>query len=116
MELSIQRPGRAGRSEAGPVYRQIAEQIRGQVQQGELREGDRLPPIRDLARRLRVNRDTVSLAYESLAAEGLLESQVGRGTFVRGLRPGVLPRAAAQEPRLSSADERLLGEHTAAAT
>jgi len=108
MELSIQRSIGAGRGEVGPVYRQIAEQIRARVQEGTLREGDRLPPIRDLARQLRVNRDTVSLAYESLAAEGLLESQVGRGTFVRGLRPRTAREDSGGEVRLSSAAERLL--------
>ena len=46
--------------------------------------GDRLPAIRHLASQLDVNRDTVALAYEALAAAGLVESAVGRGTFVRG--------------------------------
>lgn len=73
----------AGRS-AQPVYRRIAEQIRAQIETGELAAGDRLPPIRALAGDLGVNRDTVALAYEALAAEGQVESTVGRGTFVRG--------------------------------
>ena len=66
-----------------PVYRQIAEQLRVQIEGGELEPGARLPTIRSLASGLGVNRDTVSLAYESLASLGLVESTVGRGTFVR---------------------------------
>ncbi len=71
--------GRAGR----PVYQQIADHLRGQIETGALSFGSRLPAIRSLASELGVNRDTVSLAYEALADEGLVESTVGRGTFVR---------------------------------
>jgi len=80
MDIALERdPGRDGR----PVYRQIAEQILGQIESGHLAGGMRLPPIRDLARQLEVNRDTVALAYESLASSGHVECSVGRGTFVR---------------------------------
>ena len=54
-----------------------------------------------------MNRDTVAAAYEALAAEGIVDAQVGRGTFVRGLRP----RAQAAGPvaiSLSRHAERLL--------
>jgi len=74
----------AGQSDL-PVYQQIAAQLREQIENGEVAEGMRLPTIRSLANRLGVNRDTVSLAYESLASLGLVESTVGRGTFVRGV-------------------------------
>lgn len=65
-----------------PVYRQIADSIRQQVVEGTLDPGERLPAIRDLARRLGVNRDTVALAYEQLAGSGVVEASVGRGTFI----------------------------------
>ena len=77
----VQQPAGHGR----PVYSQIADHIRGEIDQGGLEAGERLPPIRSLAVDLGVNRDTVALAYESLATEGLLDSVVGRGTFVRGI-------------------------------
>lgn len=104
-------PGLGGRGEgapAAPVYRQIADQIRSRVQRGELGAGDRLPPIRDLARQLGVNRDTVSMAYETLAAEGLVDARVGRGTFVRGLRPRPAPWSEPPEPPLAAGTERLV--------
>ena len=98
MEIRIEREGAA----AGPVYQQIAAQIREAIDAGGLAEGDRLPPIRDLAGRVGVNRDTVALAYEALAAEGFVEARVGRGTFVRGRRPsGPLPGGGA-EPAFSA--------------
>jgi len=65
-----------------PVYRQIADGIREAALDGRLHAGERLPPTRDLARQLGVNRNTVVAAYETLAAEGRIESHTGRGTFV----------------------------------
>lgn len=80
MEIHIERD-RAGPHRA--VYLQIADQVRQAVACGRLGAGDRLPAIRELAAALGVNRDTVSLAYERLVRDGLLEATVGRGTFVR---------------------------------
>lgn len=79
MHISLERDSARDRR---PVYRQIADQIRAQIEATRLAAGEKLPPIRDLARRLGVNRDTVALAYESLAEAGMVESSVGRGTFV----------------------------------
>lgn len=83
MDIRIERDG-DGRRRA--VYRQIADQIRDAVAGGRLGAGERLPAIRGLAAALGVNRDTVSLAYELLVRDGLLEATVGRGTFVRDQR------------------------------
>ena len=60
------------------IYRQLADA----VVDGRLRRGDRVPPTRELARRLSVSRNTVAVAYERLAAEGFLVSRIGDGTFV----------------------------------
>jgi len=79
MQISLERDG--GRDER-PVYRQIADQIRREIESARLEAGARLPTIRELARTLGVNRDTVAQAYDALAEAGLLESTVGRGTFV----------------------------------
>jgi 2-aminoadipate transaminase len=113
MELRIERSAAAGARSGVPFYRQIAGQIRKRVESGSLAPGERLPPIRELAGSLGVNRDTVALAYEELAAEGLVESRVGRGTFVRGARrPSVAPSGPI-ELELSEAAERLLDyEHS----
>jgi 2-aminoadipate transaminase len=65
-----------------PLYLQIKHQIRDLILTGDLPLGTRLPAERKLAESLRVNRTTVSTAYQELAADGLVEGQVGRGTVV----------------------------------
>ena len=98
----IQWPGEG----SGPVYRQIAGAIEDAIESGRIPSGARLPAIRALADQLEVNRDTVALAYESLAGAGLVESTVGRGTFVRSLEAD---RVEVFEPPAVTAEvERLL--------
>ncbi len=96
------------RREGRPVYGQIADHIRREVEAGRIEPGDRLPPIRSLAEKLGVNRDTVSLAYENLANEGVVESTVGRGTFVRTALSRRNGHATAFAPPLTPVVERLL--------
>ena len=106
MEFSIERKALSGRGI--PVYRQIADQIRRARVSGALVSGDRLPTIRALAQQLGVNRDTVSLAYETLAQDGVIESTVGRGTFVTG-SPAAEPEPTGPfAPPLSPLVDRLL--------
>lgn len=107
MQFSIERKAAPGRNV--PVYRQIADQVRRAVVAGALVRGDRLPTIRALAEELSVNRDTVSLAYETLAQDGVIESTVGRGTFVAGSPAGELATAGpGAPPPLSPLVDRLL--------
>ena len=68
-----------------PIYRQVIDQIRRQVLAGQLREGEQLPSVRDLAAQLRVNPMTISKVYSLLEMEGLLERRRGVGLFVAGL-------------------------------
>jgi 2-aminoadipate transaminase len=68
-----------------PLYLQIRHQIRDLILAGDLPLGARLPPERKLAESLGINRTTVSTAYQELAADGLVEGQVGRGTIVCSL-------------------------------
>ena len=65
-----------------PVYKQIAGGIRLALEDGRLHTGGQLPPTRDLARQLGVNRNTVVAAYEFLSSDGLVRSHTGRGTFL----------------------------------
>lgn len=82
----IQLPQIDGQSEI-PMYRQLYEGLKGSILAGSLHPGDRLPPTRDLATQLGLNRATVSAAYALLEEDGLVSGQVGRGSFVqdRGL-------------------------------
>jgi len=85
---------------------QIAGQIRGQLADGTLAPGDRLPPARDLAHSLDVNMHTVLRAYAALRDEGLLELRRGRGAQITQAA-GELPTTLAA--RLHEQIRALLG-------
>ncbi len=64
------------------LYRQIAEQLRGLIGQGEFAVGNRLPAERDLARQLGVSRPSVREALIALEVEGLVDVRTGSGIYV----------------------------------
>lgn len=66
-------------------FQRLREKLRGAIATGEL--SGKLPGERQLARRFRVNAKTLSKALTDLAAEGLLERSIGRGTFVKSSAP-----------------------------
>src|SRR5689334_24971035 len=63
-------------------FQRLREKLRAAIASGEL--NGKLPGERQLSRRFRVNAKTLSKALTDLAAEGLLERSIGRGTFVKG--------------------------------
>lgn len=67
-----------------PIYRQLHDFIKSHILSGSLAAGQRIPPTRELAGLLGVNRATIASAYEMLEAEGLIRGHVGRGSFVAG--------------------------------
>ena len=75
---------RIEKGSAVPISRQIADQIATLCASGGVNPGDRLPSVRELARELAVNQNTVLRVYERLCGEGLLEMRHGQGTFVTG--------------------------------
>ncbi len=70
-----------------PLYRQLADSIRVLIDRGLLQSGHRLPATRELANQLRLNRATVSAAYNMLEQSGILEGHVGRGSFIADRAP-----------------------------
>ena len=72
-----------------PFYRQIIEQVKFAIASGDLKAGDRLPTVRQLAVDLSVNPNTVIRAYRELEIESLLDTQQGSGTFVSENRPKI---------------------------
>ncbi|HVE55097.1 MAG TPA: GntR family transcriptional regulator, partial [Ramlibacter sp.] len=69
--------------ESSRLYRQIAEQLRGLIAQGEFEPGSRLPAERDLARQLGVSRPSVREALIALEVEGWVEVRIGSGIYVQ---------------------------------
>lgn len=66
----------------GTTAEEVVTRLREMIHRGELRSGDRLPPERDLAKKLGVSRPTLRAGIRSLAAVGVLKSKQGAGTFV----------------------------------
>lgn len=69
---------------SSPRYMAIADLIETDLRSGQLVVGDRLPPQRELARRLNIDFTTVARGYLEAQKRGLVRSHVGRGTFVTG--------------------------------
>ena len=65
-----------------PSYVQIVEQVQTFLANGELKPGDQLPTVRQLASELRVNFNTIARAYRMLDDAGLISTQQGRGTYL----------------------------------
>jgi GntR family transcriptional regulator, transcriptional repressor for pyruvate dehydrogenase complex len=65
----------------------VVTRVRGLIERGEVRSGDRLPPERDLAQQLGVSRPSVRSGLKSLAAMGVVQIRQGAGTFITGGPP-----------------------------
>ena len=69
-------------ADAAPIWQQIEDGMRRMIAVGALRPGDAVPSVRDLARTLRVNPNTVSRAYQRLTDRGVFSTRRGDGTYV----------------------------------
>ncbi len=65
-----------------PIYVQIVDYLKRQIITGSLKEGDKLPSVREIATDLRVNPNTIQRSYQELERESLVFTQRGMGTFV----------------------------------
>ncbi len=108
-------------SDSTPIYRQLKERVVAMVLDGELKEGDALPSVRQVAAEFQLNPITVSRAYQELADEALVEKRRGLGMYVvEGARQRLLaserarflkeewPQVLARIERLGLAPEELL--------
>ncbi len=75
------------------LYRQVYVWIKSGIEKGILVVGERIPPTRELAGLIGLNRTTVSAAYELLENEGLIKSMVGKGTYISA-RPALSSKSA----------------------
>lgn len=69
-----------------PIYEQIVDSIKEQVLKGNLKPGDQLPSVRQLAAMLVVNANTVMKAYNELERQEIIETRRGKGAFVAMLQ------------------------------
>ncbi len=98
--------------ESRRLYRQIADQLRSLVEQGEFARGTRLPAERELAQQLGVSRPSVREALIALEVEGLVEVRMGSGIYVRDhlLPPAGRAAPVTAEPPLETIRARELIE------
>ena len=92
-----------------PIYIQIIDSFRRQIRAGVLRDGDKLPSVRELAAELAINPNTIQRAYRELEQQGVIATAPGKGCFVCGVQ--------AQTPSWETLDKavqqlRLLGVTT----
>lgn len=86
-----------------PIYEQIASQIKSLILKNELKEGEILPSIRNLAKELGISVITTKRAYEELEKEGFTETVRGKGTFVAAQNKELM-----KENKLKIIEEKLL--------
>ncbi|MGJ6964454.1 GntR family transcriptional regulator [Streptosporangium sp. G11] len=82
-----------------PPYRQIVAEIRDRILAGDLRPGDRVPSIREIARRWEVAVATATRVMATLRDDGLVETKIGAGTVVSALAGRKQPVAVTAPPR-----------------
>ncbi len=108
-----------------PIYLQVIEQTRHQIMSGQLKEGQQLVSVRELAEQLHINPMTISKAYALLEIEGLVERKRGIGIFIekiantqkenarRKILEKIVSKAAAKAVQFGVSEEdlhRLLSE------
>ena len=88
-------------NDSAPIYRQLKERVVAMMLDGELKSGDALPSVRQVAADFQLNPITVSRAYQELADEAVVEKRRGLGMYVV---------EGAREALLASERERFLKE------
>ena len=68
--------------DARPIYLQIMDGLRQQISSGVLRQGEKLPSVRELAAELSINPNTIQRSYRQLEMEGWIATVPGKGCFV----------------------------------
>lgn len=68
-----------------PIYQQIIDQFHRAIVSDLLKHDEKLPSVRDVAQRLRVNPNTVARAYYEMERDGIVYTRRGQGTFVSAL-------------------------------
>ncbi|HLK03086.1 MAG TPA: GntR family transcriptional regulator [Candidatus Acidoferrum sp.] len=93
-----------------PIYLQVVDQVKAAAASGALRTGEALPSIRPLAEELRVNRNTIAKAYSELESLGIVETQPGRGCFLKE-NNGAVRKEVRRKLLISEIDQTLVQAH-----
>jgi GntR family transcriptional regulator len=91
---------------AVPIFEQLVQRVKEAVAAGQLAPGDQLPSVRELARELAINPNTVARAYERLEAEDVIVRRQGAGCFVTERRSALTARERSR--RLAASMRRLV--------
>lgn len=86
-----------------PIYKQISDQIKEKIINNKLKEGEKLPSIRELAKDLRLSVTTTKRVYDDLELEGYVETFRGKGTFV-----GKQNKELIREEKLKEIEDHLI--------
>lgn len=73
-----------------PIYEQLRRGIIELIIKGVLKENDQLPSIRNLAKELSINPNTIAKAYQSLEYDGIIYSTTGRGSFIAPINEKII--------------------------
>lgn len=79
-----------------PIYLQIANQVKEQVHRGQIKPGDELPSVRELANSLGINLHTVRSAYQKLREQGIINLRLGQRARIARLRRPPVNNAEAE--------------------
>lgn len=99
---------RIDKNSSQPYYEQLVLGIKEEILLGILAPGDRLPSVRELAKTLLMNPNTISKAYKVLETEQVIVTVKGKGTFVKNQTN--LPRDEIRIQQLKEQTERLVVE------
>lgn len=92
-----------------PIFEQIERQVEEYIRLGILKNGDKLPSIRELTETVGVNPNTIQKAYAALDNDGLLVSAAGRGCFVSANATEIIKaRAEKQLPQFEETVKKLI--------
>jgi len=100
-------------NDSQPIYRQLRDRVVAMILDGVLKEGDRLPSVRNVAAEYRVNPLTVLKGYQELVDEGLVETRRGLGMFINAGARNLLLQGERQKflgeewPRIHATIQRL---------
>ena len=92
-------------SSGRPVYQQLIDQVKRDIALGRLVKDEKLPTVRELARQLAINPNTIAKAYRQLEQEGIIVTRPGSGAFAANLDSNL--SRAVKEKLISEELERI---------